>query len=193
MDSELIDEWEQIVGHNRMRIISNKFFDSRLDLEFPNLHKGDYEHKKLSILSEIENNANMLLEFERKGFLTHDEFTRMVDVSTRNIISKNMPDALFENVSIMIDVEILKDIKNKLTEIERKGFLTHDEVSRVVNVLALNISHERKHSVLFKYVCSMLDDEKIKTLREDEWTEMSIRIRESLNKEEEKLNEENLE
>lgn len=193
MNSELIDDWEKIVGHDRMKKISNKFIDNSLDLEFPNLREGTYEHKKLSIPSELENNAKMLLEFERKGFLTHDEFSRMVDVSTRNIISKNMPDALFENVSIMIDEEILKNIQTKLIEIERKGFLTHDEVSRIVNVLDWNISHERKHGDLFNYVCRMLDDEKIKDLKEDEWHEMLLRIRESLNVEEEYINEENLE
>jgi hypothetical protein len=190
MNSELIDDWEKIVGHERMKIISNKFFDSRLDLEFPNLQKGNYEYKKLSIPSELENNANMLIEFERKGFLTNDEVSRMIEVSTQNIISKNMHGALFENVSMMIDDEILKNIKNKLIEIERKGFLTDDEVSRIVKVLARNITGESMPGALFNYVCIMLDDEKFKD-QEDEELEMFIRYikwsLESLNKKEKKL------
>ncbi len=193
MNFELIDGWKKIVGHDRMKKISNKYIDSRLDLEFPNLREGNYKHNKLSIPSELENNVNMLLEFERKGFLTHDEVLRMVDVSTRNIISENIPDTFFGNVSMMIDYEILTNIQNKLIEIESKGFLTHDEVSRIINVLDWNISHEKKHGDLFNYVCRMLDDEKIKDLKEDEKLEMLIRIRESLNIEEGYIKEENFE
>ena len=129
------------------------------DLEFPNLQKCSYEYKKLSITSELENNANILIEFERKGFLTRDEVSRMIEVSTRNIISNNMPGVLFENVSMMVDDEVLKNIKNKLIEIERKGFLTHDEVLRIVKVLNQNIMHKIMSRPLFKYVCILMDDE----------------------------------
>ncbi len=192
MNSELIDEWEKIVGHDRIKIISNKFFDSRLNLEFPDLQEDNYGYKKLSIPSELENNANILNEFERNGFLTHDEVSRMIEVSTRNILNKNMPSALFENVSRMLDDEILRTIKNKLTEIERKGFLTHDEVSRIVKVLARNIAGESVPVALFEYVCILLDDERIKDQGEEERLELVIRyIRESLVIEEEKpVNEE---
>ncbi|SNQ61057.1 hypothetical protein [Candidatus Methanoperedens nitratireducens] len=188
MNSELIDEWEKIVGHNRMKIISNKFFDSRLDLEFPYLQEGHCKYKKLSMPSELENNANMLIEFERNGFLTHDEVLKMIEASTRNIINKNIPGALFENISLMIYEEILKIIKNRLIEIERKGFLTHDEVSRIVKVLARNFAGESMLGALFEYVCILLDDERIKDQGEDERLELMIRyIRWSLVIEEEKL------
>ena len=40
----------------------------------------------------------------------------MIEVSTLNIINNKMPDALFENISIMMDDEILKKIKNKLED-----------------------------------------------------------------------------
>ncbi len=80
-------------------------------MEFPELQKGSYEHKKLSIRAELENNANVLIEFERNGFLTHDEVSRMIEISTMNLISNKMPEALFENISMMIDDEILKKIK----------------------------------------------------------------------------------
>ncbi len=159
MNSELIDAWEKIVGPDRIKIISNKFFDSRLDAEFSELQKGSYEHKKLSIRSELENNANMLIEFERIGFLTYDEVSRMIEVSTLNIINNKMPDALFENISIMMDDEILKKIKNKLEEIERKGLLTHNEVSGIIKEFARNIKGETKQGALFKYVCTLMDEE----------------------------------
>ncbi len=175
MDSELINEWEKIVGHDRIKIISNKFFDSRLNLEFPGLQKGNYEYKKLSIPSELENNANMLIEFERNCFLTHNEVSRMIEVATQDIINKNVPSVLFENVSRMLDDEILKNIKDKLIEIEKKGLLTPDEVSVIVKELARSIVNESAHDALFEYVCILLDDERIKNQREDERIELVIR------------------
>ena len=144
-------------------------------MEFPELRKGSYEHKKLSIRSELENNANMLIEFERDGFLTHDEVSRMIEISTLNIISNKMPEAFFENVSMMMDDEILKKIKNKLNEIERKGFLACNEVSGIIKELARNIKGETTQGALFKYVCIMMDDEEFKEERENERLEMLIR------------------
>ena len=175
MNSELIDAWEKIVGPDRIKIISKKFFNSRLDMEFPELQKGSYEHKKLSIRSELENNANMIIEFERNGFLTYDEASRMIEISTLNIISNKMPEALFENVSMMIDDEILKKIKNKLNEIERKGFLAHNEVSGIIKELARNIKGETAQGALFKYICIIMDDEEFKEERENERLEMLVR------------------
>ncbi len=173
MNSELIDEWEKIVGPDRIKIISIKFFDSRLDLEFPNLQKGSYEHKKLSIRSELENNANMLIEFERNGFLTQDEVSRMIEISTQNIIRNKIPEAFFENVSMMIDDEILKKIKNKLNEIERKGLLAHNEVSGIIKELARNVEDHTTQGALFKYICIMMDDE-FKEERENERLDMLV-------------------
>ncbi len=182
MNSELIDEWEKIVGHDRMKMISNKYFDSRFDLEFPDLQEGNFKYKKLSIASELENNANMLKEFEKNGFLTHDEVSRMIDVSTRNIINKSMHGAIFENVSKTLDFEILRTINNGLIEIERKGLLTHDEVLRIIEVLSWNLA-----GALFEYVRILLDNERIKDQGETKRLELVIRyIRERLVIEEEK-------
>ncbi|MCX9009818.1 MAG: hypothetical protein OIN66_01730 [Candidatus Methanoperedens sp.] len=174
MNAKLMDEWEKIVGPNRMKIISNRYFDSRLNLEFPSLQKGNYEYKKLSMPFELENNASMLIELERNGFLTHNEVSRMIEVSTRNIINKNMPGVFFENISRMLDDEILEDIKIKLKEIERNGFLTHDEVSIIVEELARNIAGESVPGALFEYVCILLDDERVKDQGEDERLELVI-------------------
>ena len=190
MNSELIDAWEKIVGHDRIKIISNKFFDSRLDMEFPELQNGSYEYKKLSMRSELENNANMLIEFERNGLLTHEEASRMIEISTLNLINNKMPEAFFENVSLLIDDEILKKIKNKLDEIERKGFLANNEVSAIIKELTRNIKVKTTQGALFKYVCIMMDDEEFKDEREIKGLEMLTRyIRWSLEslKNEEKM------
>ena len=143
-------------------------------MEFPELQKGSYEYKKSSICSELENNANMLIEFERNGFLTHDEVTRMIEISTLNIINNKIPEALFENVSMMMDDEILKKIKNKLNEIERNGFLTHNEVSGIIKELVRNIKDETTQGALFKYVCILMDEE-FKEEGENERVDILIR------------------
>ena len=102
MNIELMDDWEKIVGTERMKIISSQFFDNKLNSEFPYLCK-DYAYKKLSILSELENTGNMLIELETNGILTHEEVLKMVEVSARELISKNIPVALFKNISLMLE------------------------------------------------------------------------------------------
>ena len=144
-------------------------------MEFPGLHKGSYEHKKMSIRSELENNANILTEFESNGFLTHDEVSRMIEISTLDIISNKIPDALLENVSMMMDDEILKKIKNRLDEIERNGLLAHNEVSGIIKELARNIKNETPQGALFKYICIMMDDEEFKKEGEIERLDLLIR------------------
>ena len=111
MNIELLDDWEKIVGTERMKIISSQFFNNKLNLEFPYLGKDykDYAYKKSSILSELENTGNMLIELEKNGILTHEEVLKMVKVSARELISKNIPVAFFKNISLMLDEEEFQD------------------------------------------------------------------------------------
>jgi hypothetical protein len=108
MNIELLDDWEKIVGKERMKIISSQFFNNKLNLEFTSLGK-DYAYKKSSILSELENTGNMLIELEKNGILTHEEVLKMVKVSARELISKNIPVAFFKNISLMLDEEEFQD------------------------------------------------------------------------------------
>lgn len=101
----MLDDWEKIVGQERMKIISSRFFDNKLGSEFPDLERGGYACKKSSILSELESIGNMLIELEKTGFLTHDEVLRMIEISARELISKSIPAALFNNVSLMLEDE----------------------------------------------------------------------------------------
>lgn len=104
MNNDLLDDWGKIVGTERMKIISSQFFDNKLNSEFPYLDK-DYAYKKSSILSELENTGNMLIDLENNGILTHEEVLKMVEVSARELISKNIPVALFKNISFMLEDE----------------------------------------------------------------------------------------
>jgi hypothetical protein len=102
-----------------------------------------------------------------------------------------MPGAIFENVSKTLDYEILRTIENGLIEIERKGLLTHDEVSRIIKVLSWNLAGESMPGALFEYVRILLDNERIKDQGETKRLELVIRyIRESLVEEEKLVNEE---
>src|SRR5574341_317542 len=103
MNTELLDDWEKIIGTERGRIISSQFYDNKLNSEFPHLEGGDYAYKKSSILSELENIGNMLIEYEKNSLLTHDEVLRMIEASARELINKNIPAALFKNVALMLD------------------------------------------------------------------------------------------
>lgn len=103
MNTAMLSDWENIIGTEKVRLISTRFFDKRLYSEFPNLGKNDYARKKMSILSELETTGNLLIECERDGFLTHDEVQRMIEATARELIGRSMPAALFENVSLMLD------------------------------------------------------------------------------------------
>lgn len=103
MNAAMLSYWENIIGKEKVRLISTRFFDNRLNSEFPNLGKNDYARKKMNILSELETTGNLLIECEKDGFLTHDEVQRMIDATARELIGNSMPEALFENVSLMLD------------------------------------------------------------------------------------------
>ncbi len=107
MNIEMLNDWENIIGQEKVKIISSKFLDNKLNSEFPYLERNDYAYKKLSILSELENIGNILIELEKNSLLSHDEVLRMIEVSVRQLISKNIPAALFKNVALMLDGEEL--------------------------------------------------------------------------------------
>ncbi len=103
MNTEMLSHWESIIGQEKVKIISGRFFDNKLNSEFPYLGENDYISRKLSILSELESTGNILIEFEKSGFLTHDEVLRMIEITARELISRSIPDALFNSVSLMLD------------------------------------------------------------------------------------------
>lgn len=105
MNAAMLSDWEKIIGTEKAKLISTRFFDNRLNSEFPNLGKNDYARKKRNILSELETTGNLLIECETEGFLTHDEVQRMIDSTARELIGRSMPEALFENLSLMLDDE----------------------------------------------------------------------------------------
>jgi hypothetical protein len=105
MNAAMLSDWENIIGTEKVRLISTRFFDNRLYSEFPNIGKNDYARKKMNILSELETTDNLLIECETDGLLTHDEVQRMIDATARELIGRSMPAALFENLSLMLDDE----------------------------------------------------------------------------------------
>lgn len=123
MNIEMLSDWGDIIGQEKVKLISNRFFDNKLNSEFPYLEKGNYAYKKLSILSELEITGNILIEFERNGFLTHDEVLKMIEITARELISKNIPSALFKNVSLLMESKKDEDedewLDRELKHIER--------------------------------------------------------------------------
>ena len=103
MNAAMMKDWENIIGTEKAKLISTRFFDNRLNSEFPNLGKNDYARKKKNILSELETTGNLLIECENDGLLTHNDVQIMIDTTARELIGRSMPKALFENVSLMLD------------------------------------------------------------------------------------------
>jgi len=92
MDLKIIDEWAELIGHERAKIVFDAFFSKKIDLDFPNLAQGDLTHIKKSIIAELEEVGTILMELDRT-ILTHEEIIKMVDLLARDLISKSLPDA----------------------------------------------------------------------------------------------------
>jgi len=128
MDLKIIDEWAELIGYERAKIVFDVFFDKKIDLDFPNLAQGDLTHIKKSIIAELEDVGSILTEFNG-NILSHDEIIKMVDILARDLISKSLPDAFVKNISAMLlakerlgkelDEEI-KYIKGVLDSIHRR-------------------------------------------------------------------------
>ena len=102
---EMPGQWENIIGQERMKKISGRFYDNTIKMNFPDLDKNDYNNRKLSILSELESTGNILIEFEKSGFLTHDEVSKMIEITAMDLICRNAPSAMFNDISLMLDEE----------------------------------------------------------------------------------------
>jgi len=105
MNLEMLSQWENIIGQEKVKIITDRFFGNKLQSEFPNLEKNDYTSRKSNILSELESTGNILIEFEKSGFLTHDEVMSLIEITARELIIKNTPSAMFNSLSVMLDEE----------------------------------------------------------------------------------------
>ena len=122
-----MDEWAELIGHERAKIVFDVFFDKKIDLDFPNLAQGDLTHIKKSIITELEEVGTILMGLDRT-ILSHEEIIKMVDLLARDLISRSLPDAFVKNISAMLLAEDrlgneldeeLKYIKGVLDSIHR--------------------------------------------------------------------------
>ena len=122
MDLKILDEWAELIGHERAKIVFDVFFDKKIDLDFPNLAQGDLTHIKKSIIAELEEIGTILMELDG-NILTHEEIIKMVDLLARDLISKSLPDAFVKNISAMLLAE------------ERLGKELDEEIKYIKGVL----------------------------------------------------------
>ena len=104
MDLKILDEWAELIGDERAKIVFDVFFDKKIDLDFPNLAQGDLTSIKKSIIAELEEVGSILMELDG-NILSHEEIIKMVDLLARDIISKTLPDAFVKNISAMLLAE----------------------------------------------------------------------------------------
>lgn len=122
MNAKILDEWAELIGHERAKLVADVFFDKKIDLDFPNLAQGDLTHIKKSIIAELEDVGSILLELDG-NILSYGEIIKMVDLLARDLISKSLPDAFVKDISAMLLAE------------ERLGKELDDEIRYIKGVL----------------------------------------------------------
>lgn len=94
----IINEWTKLIGHEKAKIVADIFLDKKIDLDFPNLGLGDLTHIKKSIIAELEDVGNILMELHG-NILSHEEIIKMIDLLASDLISKTLPYAFIKNIS----------------------------------------------------------------------------------------------
>lgn len=122
MNVKILDEWSELIGHERSKIVFDAFFNKKIDLEFPNLAQGDLTHIKTSIITELAEVGTILMNLNG-NILAPDEIVTMVDLLARDLISRSMPEAFVKDLSEML-----------LTE-ERLGKELDEELKYIQGVL----------------------------------------------------------
>jgi hypothetical protein len=122
MNAKILDEWAELIGHERAKIVADVFFDKKIDLDFPNLAHGDLTHVKKSIITELEEVGTILKALEG-DILSRDELVKMIDVFATDLISKSLPEAFVKNISELLLPE--KQLSNEL----------EDEIKHIKGVL----------------------------------------------------------
>jgi len=122
MNLKILDEWTNLIGYERAKIVADIFFDKKIDLDFPNLAQGDLTQIKKGIIAELEEVGTILMELDGNT-LTHEEIIKMIDLLARDLISRSLPDAFVKNISAMLLAEerLDKELDDELKYI--KGVL----------------------------------------------------------------------
>jgi hypothetical protein len=112
MNAKILDEWAELIGHERAKIVA----------DVPNLAHGDLTHVKKSIITELEEVGTILKALEG-DILSRDELVKMIDVFATDLISKSLPEAFVKNISELLLPE--KQLSNEL----------EDEIKHIKGVL----------------------------------------------------------
>jgi hypothetical protein len=120
MNLRIINEWTKLIGYERAKIVANLFLDKKIDLDFPNLGQGDLTHIKKSIIAELEDVGNILMELDG-NILSHEEIVKMIDLLARDLISKTLPDAFIKNISetLLAEEQLDKELDEEIKYIKR--------------------------------------------------------------------------
>ncbi len=122
MNTKILDEWAELIGQDRAKLVADAFFNKKVDLDFPQLAQGDLTHVKKSIITELEEVGTILKELDGE-VINRDELVKMIDVCARDLISKSLPEAFVKNISELLVTE--KQMSNEL----------EDEIKHIKGVL----------------------------------------------------------
>jgi hypothetical protein len=122
MNTKILDEWAELIGQDRAKLVADAFFNKKVDLDFPQLAQGDLTHVKKSIITELEEVGTILKELDGE-VINRDELVKMIDVCARDLISKSLPEAFVTTISELLVTE--KQMSNEL----------EDEIKHIKGVL----------------------------------------------------------
>jgi len=119
MNPKIIEEWAELIGEDRAKLVANAFMDQKIDLDFPLLKRGDFIHIRKSIIAEVEEVGTILQGLD-SNILDHDEVIVMVDLFARDLIAKSLPEAFVKAISELLvpEKKLIKELDDEIDYIK---------------------------------------------------------------------------
>ena len=117
---ELLNKWSSFLDGDKVAVLAQKFFESKLDCDFPQFEKGEYIKNGKSLVRELEE-IGLILKSLVGTILTEGEVEKMISITSDVLLSKQVSHMFINLLDTMIQDEIkeLEWIDGKLEKLKK--------------------------------------------------------------------------
>ena len=117
---ELLNKWSSFLDGDKVAVLAQKFFESKLDCDFPQFEKGEYIKNGKSLVRELEE-IGLILKSLVGTILTEEEVEKMISITSDVLLSKQVSHMFINMLDTMIQDEIkeLEWIDGKLEKLKK--------------------------------------------------------------------------